>query len=205
MLDLISSNPDGGFWERLREEATEVFNTADDWKNPASLPKLPLADSTICESLRKNPMLSLTILREVMPKDGVTLPSGHHVPKCAWMAAVTVGLHHDDAFYPKPKKFDPFRFAKRQEDIPVGANEEVPDRRGFNLPQESESGYCERYLLRIQLRGACLVSFSRRSEAFFHAHVWQSRPLARSSPAQVNDRLCHFELRHPVHQRASRE
>lgn len=125
MLDLISSNPDGGFWERLREEAAGVLKTADDWNNPASLPKLQLADSTIRESLRKNPVLSRVILREVMPKDGVTLPSGHHVPKGVWMAAAAVGVHHDDRFYLKPEEYDPFRFAKKHENTPLRANEEV--------------------------------------------------------------------------------
>lgn len=38
MLDLTSSNPDAGFWEQLREEAAEVFKTADDWNHPGSLP-----------------------------------------------------------------------------------------------------------------------------------------------------------------------
>ena len=69
-------------------------------------------------------MLSRVILREVMPKDGVTLPSGHHVPKGAWMGAGTVDLHHDDRFYPKPEEYDPFRFARKHTDTLVGANKD---------------------------------------------------------------------------------
>lgn len=122
MLDLISSDPDSMFWEQLREEAGGVFKTADDWTNPSSLSKLPLADSTIRESLRKNPMLTRSMLREVVARDGVILPSGHHIPKGTWMAASTVGLHHDERFYPNPEDYDPFRFASKQEDMPIKAN-----------------------------------------------------------------------------------
>ena len=117
MLDLVSSNPDAEFWNQLRGEAAAVFKTADDWIDPASLPKLQLTDSTIRESLRENPMLTKVILREVVPKDGVTLPSGHHIPKGTWMGVGTVDLHHDDRFYPKPDEYDPFRFVKKQEDV----------------------------------------------------------------------------------------
>ena len=124
MLDLVSSNPDARFWEQLREEAAGVFTKADDWTNPASLPKLPLTDSTIREGLRLNPMLIRIILREVMPKDGIMLPSGHHIPKGAWITTSAIDLHHDDRFYPKPEEFDAFRFAKQKEETLDGADKE---------------------------------------------------------------------------------
>lgn len=119
----MSSDPDAGVWEQLREEADMVFKTADDWTNPASLAKLPLADSAIRESLRKNPVISRVVLRQVMPKNGITLPSGHHIPGGAWLGADTVDLHHDERFYPKPEVYDPFRFAKKPED-PLGGPKE---------------------------------------------------------------------------------
>lgn len=122
-LDLASSDPDAGFWEQLREEAQLVFKTADDWNSPASLLKLPLADSAVRESLRKNPVVTRVILREVMAKDGIQLPSGHHIPRGALMGADTVGLHHDDRFYPKADEYDPFRFARKQEITLEGSNE----------------------------------------------------------------------------------
>lgn len=60
-----------------------------------------------------------------MPKDGVTLPSGHHIPKGEWMGVDTVDLHHDDRFYLKPEEYDPFRFAKKHEDALLGASKEI--------------------------------------------------------------------------------
>ena len=125
LLDLVSSNPDARVWAQLREEAVRVFRTADDWANPASLAKLPLADSTIRESSRKNPMLTRILLREVVPEGGVTLPSGHHIPKGVWMGTGTVDVHHDDRFYHRPDEYEPFRFAKKHEDTLVGTDMEV--------------------------------------------------------------------------------
>ena len=124
LLDLVSSSPDARFWEQLREEAAGVFKTAEDWINPASLRELPLADSTIRESSRKNPTLTKNILREVMPKEGITLPSGHQAPKGAWLAAATVQVHHDDRFYPNPGEYDPFRFSEKHEHRLTGSEKE---------------------------------------------------------------------------------
>ena len=123
-LDLRSSNVDARFWEQLREEAASVFKTPDDWNDHASLAELVLADSTIRESLRCNPVLSRTMLREVIPQDGVTLPSGHHLPQGAWLAMGAVGLHRDDRFYHNPNQYDPFRFAKDHEQTLTAADKD---------------------------------------------------------------------------------
>ena len=117
LLDLVSSNPDDRIWEQLREEAAGVFESESDWNDPASLPKLSLADSTIRESSRLNPILTKVLLREVVAKDGLTLPSGHEVPKGGWVAVCMVDVHRDDRFYPKPDEYQPFRFAKKKEDL----------------------------------------------------------------------------------------
>ena len=117
LLDLVSSNPDDRFWEQLRQEAAGVFRSAGDWSDPASLPKLPLADSTIRESTRINPILTKVLLREVVHKDGVTLPSGHQVPKGGRVALSMVDLHHDDRFYLEPDEYRPFRFTRKNEAV----------------------------------------------------------------------------------------
>ena len=121
LLDLVSSNPDDRFWEQLREEAAGIFESQGDWNDPASLPKLSLADSTIRESSRINPILTKILLREVVPKDGLTLPSGHLVPKGGWVALCMVDVHHDDRFYPEPDEYRPFRFAKKNEEVYDGS------------------------------------------------------------------------------------
>ena len=47
----------------------QSLRTANDWTNPASLLELPLADSTILESIRKNPMITRTMTCTVEAKD----------------------------------------------------------------------------------------------------------------------------------------
>ena len=124
LLDLVSSKPDDRLWEQLREEAAGIFESGGDWNDPASLPKLSLADSTIRESSRMNPILTKVLLREVVPKDGVTLPSGHQVPKGGWVAVCMVDVHHDDRFYLKPDEYHPFRFARKNEQVYHGSRKE---------------------------------------------------------------------------------
>lgn len=129
LLDLISSNPDSNFWEQLHEEAAGVFKTENDWNNPAALQELPLADSAIRESLRQSPVLTRILLREVVPRDGVTLPSGHHMPQGSWLATDIVQIHNDDRFYLQPNKFDPFRFSKQHKDkIASSGKENLTDK-----------------------------------------------------------------------------
>lgn len=208
LLDLVSSNPDARFWEQLREEATGVFKTADDWINPAALPKLPLADSTIRESLRKNPMLTRVILREVMPKDGVELPSGHHIPKGAWMSAGTVDLHHDERFYPKPEEYDPFRFAKRHENMLAEVEKETLTEKASIYRKNQGMATASDIFLAFGYGKHSW--YAPIAEGWFplyenRANHWQSWSLACSSSAQVDARLCQLELRYPVHCPASYE
>ena len=147
LLDLISSNPDSNFWEQLREEAAGIFKTEDDWNNPASLQGLPLADSAIRETLRQSPVVTRILLREVVPKDGVTLPSGHHIPQGSWLATDTVQVHNDDRFYLQPNEFDPFRFTKRHEDrIASSGKENLTDKASVYRKTQSLATASDIYL-----------------------------------------------------------
>lgn len=112
--DLLSSNPDYGYYKRLQEEAAAVFQKEQDWAEPSLLIKLQYADSTLRETLRKSPVLTKGMLREVVRREGLDLPDGLHVPKGAWLGASTVSLHHDERFYPNPGEYDPFRFTNTQ-------------------------------------------------------------------------------------------
>lgn len=111
-LDLLSSDPDLGYYDGLRDEAAAAFGSEKDWGALAALAKLPLADSAIRESLRRNPPAARGAMREVVHKDGLTLPDGHHLPRGTWIGASVIGVQTDDRFYPKPDVYDPFRFAR---------------------------------------------------------------------------------------------
>jgi len=130
-LDLLSSPPEFDYYSRLREEADQVFATGDDWTNQTSLPKLIYADSTIRETLRRSPVISRSVLREVIPKDGLVMPNGQHIPTGAWMAVPSVGVHYDEKFYPKPQLYNPFRFVPPAVEAPAqiedGADSREPN------------------------------------------------------------------------------
>ncbi|MCJ1462843.1 hypothetical protein MMC07_001446 [Pseudocyphellaria aurata] len=111
-LDLMSSPPELGYYERIREEAAAVFKTEEDWGSSASVTKLTLVDSALRESLRKNVQLTRGLMREVMPKDGINLPDGRNLPQGTWLGIAVQGVHSDNRFYSNPDKFEPFRFAK---------------------------------------------------------------------------------------------
>ncbi|KAE8378054.1 cytochrome P450 [Aspergillus bertholletiae] len=109
-LDLLASDPQQNYYEVLREEAESAFSTEDDWSQSVALQKLKRADSAIRESLRRNPILLNALSRQVMPKEGVTLPSGQHLQQGAWVAFSAAGIHNDERFYHKPDVYTPFRF-----------------------------------------------------------------------------------------------
>ena len=51
-------------------------------------------------------------MRQVIHKDGLTLPGGHHLPQNAWVGFSTVDINRDDNYYVDPDQFEPFRFVK---------------------------------------------------------------------------------------------
>ena len=124
-LDLLSSDPELKYYETLQEEALTTFREKGDWADPAALGKLLYGDSAIKETLRVNPVPTRVVVREVIQKGGFDLPNGHHVPQGGWLAAPVVGIHHDERFYPEPKKYKPFRFAKAATETP--SNRETDD------------------------------------------------------------------------------
>lgn len=119
-LDLLSSSPEQAYYTSLRSEAASIFTTEQDWADANSLAKLPIGDSIIRESLRRNPILTKMMLREVMSKGGLDLPDGYHLPRGAWLGVPAVPVHHDERFYSNPQIYDPFRFVEK---VPMGVRE----------------------------------------------------------------------------------
>ena len=111
-LELLSSQSDYCYYQSLREEAAAAFQTEQDWQNLASLAKLPLTDSALRESLRLNPLAGRGNMRQVIHKDGLTLPGGHHLPPNAWIGASVIGIQRDDRYYTESDQFQPFRFVQ---------------------------------------------------------------------------------------------
>src|SRR5215469_16843093 len=94
-LDILSASPRIKLYETLRLEASSVFNSEADWMSPASMKKLTNTDSTIRESLRKHTLQSRGLLKKVMPKEGILLPDGSHVPQGTWLGVPVQAMQQD--------------------------------------------------------------------------------------------------------------
>lgn len=113
-LDLLSSHTKLGYYDTLRDESAKAFEFEKNWDDWTALSKLPLIDSAIRETLRRNPQPVRSRQRHVVPKNGITLPDGHHLPKDSRLGFSVPGIHFDDRFYHHPKMYDPFRFVTAQ-------------------------------------------------------------------------------------------
>ena len=114
LLDLVSSQPE--HYERIREEAEMVLGGAQDspdMADKALLTKLHYTDSAIRESMRLNPLFTLT--HKVVDKDGLTLPDGTHLLQGCYTAIPATEIHLDERFYPNAREYHPFRFVQEDQ------------------------------------------------------------------------------------------
>ena len=205
----MSSPPEFDYYSRLREEADQVFATGDDWTNQTSLPKLIYADSTIRETLRRSPVISKSVLREVIQKDGLDMPNGQHIPTGAWMAVPSVGVHYDEKFYPKPQLYNPFRFVPPAVEAPAqiedGADSREPngDVLTTSIPRKHEglSTASETYLAFGYGRHSWYVCSCGQNLMFLVTDNCKPRSLACSTSAQTTTCIYSISLRlrpHPL-------
>ncbi|KAI0506203.1 cytochrome P450 [Xylaria bambusicola] len=95
----------------LRQEAESIFKSDADWTSPNSLECLVNIDSCVRETGRLNPTLAFVLTKQVIPKDGIMLPDGSHVPHGTWVGVPAEAIHTDDSIYPDAHTFDALRFA----------------------------------------------------------------------------------------------
>lgn len=102
--------------EHLYNEIANALDTSPgkSWADQTLIPRLVLLNSAARETLRCNPVSIITTERKVLPKEGVTLPSGQHLPKGTWLGVPTVGVHSDENNYLNAAKYEPFRFCSRK-------------------------------------------------------------------------------------------
>ncbi|KAL4868256.1 hypothetical protein BDV12DRAFT_170032 [Aspergillus spectabilis] len=106
-LDVASKT---GLSQSLQQEAATVLGHNAAWEDLASFKKLQLIESSIKETLRLSPMLLHASNREIIHADGLTLPTGQHLPRGTWVGASTLDVHLDERFYPDPTQYNPSRF-----------------------------------------------------------------------------------------------
>ncbi|KAL3482120.1 cytochrome P450 [Aspergillus californicus] len=125
-LELASYPKTRSLAESLRQEATETLASEAAWKNPASFKALQQTDSAIMESLRLNPIMLRLPNREVIHPDGLTLPTGHHLPRGTWVATSALDVNLDERLYADPMRYDPSRFLSKDGCNPVDDSPNIP-------------------------------------------------------------------------------
>ncbi len=110
LLDLASHGHQLGLYQDLHREAVEALGCNASWEDLGSFKKLRLTHSCTQESLRLNPIPLHASNREVIHADGLTLPTGQHLPRGTWVGASTIDVNLDERFYPNPMQYDPRRF-----------------------------------------------------------------------------------------------
>ena len=106
----------------------EISNALDPtpgkgWADTTLLNRLVLLNSAIRETMRLNPVSVVTLERKINPKEGVTLPSGQHLPQGTWIGVPVVGVHSDENLYPNAASYEPFRFCNRKPGENEGAGQ----------------------------------------------------------------------------------
>lgn len=134
ILDLATCSPEKHLLQSLREEVTAVIRNEQDWKNPDIFKNsLPLADSTIRESLRCHPILIKGLTKEVVSPKGVELPDGTQMAQGSWLGIPVLGIHMDERFYNDPKVFNPFRFVGPPKEEKLEPAEQIAAARPTNI------------------------------------------------------------------------
>lgn len=64
------------------------------------------------ESQRMNTLVTMAVRRTVVSPNGVTTPSGVHIPQGHTVATYILPISFDPAIYPDPYEFKPFRFSQ---------------------------------------------------------------------------------------------
>ncbi|TLD14074.1 uncharacterized protein PgNI_02856 [Pyricularia grisea] len=120
LLDIVGAGVEQGskIVAELRQEINDVraAHSEDEGWNKRSLAKLEKLDSSFRESQRVNTILSLGPLR-IVGKEGITTPSGIHIPPGYQVGIPAYSIHFDTEIYgADTEAFKPFRFYNRRKD-----------------------------------------------------------------------------------------
>ncbi|KAL1865336.1 hypothetical protein Daus18300_007226 [Diaporthe australafricana] len=115
ILDLASSKQE--YIDELRKEITTVLAAHGGTWSKQALSKMDKLDSTMRESQRLNMPSPIGVLRRVVAQDGVTTPSGVHLPTDSVVAVNAWAIHDDEKIYgADTDQFKPLRFSEKRAD-----------------------------------------------------------------------------------------
>jgi cytochrome P450 len=118
LFDIASSPRSEEIQQALRAEVQEVVSRkgkAQTWKR-AGLVSMTRIDSALRESMRVWGFISRGVMKKVVAKEGVTIPSGEHLPYGAKVGVTAYAIHHDESVYKNAFEFDAFRFSDPAKD-----------------------------------------------------------------------------------------
>jgi cytochrome P450 len=117
VFDIASSIGSYDIQDALREEVQEVTSErkGQEWKR-TSLTSMIRIDSTLRESMRLWGFISRGVMKKVVALEGVTIPSGHHIPQGSKVGVTAYAIHHDNSVYKEAYTFNAFRFCKAPEE-----------------------------------------------------------------------------------------
>jgi len=174
LIDILSSNPDDGVVEALREEVDGIDErNSGDWSK-ASLAAMTRTDSALRESMRLSGFVVWGVARKVIAPKGVDLPDGTHLPYWADVGVPAYAMHQDSETYEDPFSYDAFRFSRQREALD-GSNASVHV--GEEGLVKGEQGHVEQEKdLRKVLQGKNLSSVTTGADFMQFGHGKLSCP-----------------------------
>jgi cytochrome P450 len=154
ILDLAAYHDLPTYISLIRSEIlTELEATGGRWTKEA-LARMVSLDSVLRESMRMWGFVSRGVMKEVVAKDGIILPSGQHLPCGAKVGIHASPVHRDEDMYTDALEFKPFRF------------------RNMGSPSKSHLPTDDSFE-KVTGKGIPLVTTSSNFMAFSHGkHAW---------------------------------
>lgn len=118
IFDLMSSKPE--YLDELRTEIATVLTEHGGMWTKAALAKMEKLDSVFRESARLNTLVAIGLRRVVVAKEGLTTPSGVHIPCGNFCTVPNLPILTDPSRYPDPDVFKPWRFVELRRSIDSG-------------------------------------------------------------------------------------
>ncbi|KAF5572158.1 ent-kaurene oxidase [Fusarium pseudocircinatum] len=109
-LNDITKNPE--HIDELVREIIEVLAHHGGCWSRGAVADMTKLDSAMRESQRLNNGNFITVVRKVVQPDGITTPTGLHLPYGTILGVPGYGMHHDEDIYPNPNDYNPFRFSE---------------------------------------------------------------------------------------------
>ncbi|PBP27567.1 hypothetical protein BUE80_DR001381 [Diplocarpon rosae] len=147
ILDLGASPLISKYLSIMREEVRSELGAENGVWSKAALARMVTLDSAARESLRLWAFVSRGVMKQVVKKDGINLPTGEHLPFGTNVGIHNYPVHHDEDYYQNPYSFDPLRFCS---------------------PIEPANQYEKKSAQSVRYKGTPLVTTTPKYLAFSH-------------------------------------